>query len=216
MNRVAEPSLLPVPLGVKILISPIISERFRSNPPMLRRAHRDRRGGIGSPLVETGFKPAPNAVQARMVPQAHHERLGNRFAVVFRGCGLVNRVGESSLLPAPTGVKILIFPIISERFRSNQRMLRRAHRERRGETGSPLVEAGLKPVATLSMPRMVRQAHHERLGNRFAVVLSGVLVREPGGRAILLVRAAGGENSGFSDHFRAFPLKSANASTGSP
>ena len=134
----------------------------------------------------------------------------------YLGSGFVNRVVERSLLSAPPGVKILIFPTISERFHSYPPMLRRAHHDRRGGTGSPLVEAGLKPVATLSMPRMVRRAHRERIGNRFAVVLSGVLFRESGGRAVLVACGARGENSDFSDHFRAFPLKSANASTGLP
>ena len=44
MNRVAEPSLLSAAVVVKILIFPIISERFRSNPPMVGQAHLERFG----------------------------------------------------------------------------------------------------------------------------------------------------------------------------
>ena len=113
-------------------------------------------------------------------------RFGNRLQSFYLESGFVNRVVEPSLLLEPTGVKILIFPIISERFRSNPPMVRRAQHDRLGGTGSPLVATGFKTVSTQCMPLMVRQAHCERLGNRFPVVLSGVRVREPGGRVVLV------------------------------
>ena len=84
----------------------------------------------------------------------------------------VNCVAEPSLLRAPAVVKILFFPIISERFCSN--------------------------------PPMVRRAHHEGM------------VCESRGIAVLVAWAARGENSDISAHFRVFPLKSADGSTGSP